>query len=99
VTGWPTPKQSWEPHIPPWLSAPPTTECSTRPGQPYLSVFVAPGEFDQRLSALARRAKGAREEGDYEAAPASPEEAAEFVKGTAEFLAAIERLLLPPPKS
>lgn len=55
--------------------------------------FVAPGEFDQRLSALARRAKDAREEGDYEAAPASPEEAAEFFKGTAEFIVAIERLI------
>lgn len=52
-----------------------------------------PGEFEQRLSAVARRAKDAREEGDYEAAPPGPEEAAEFVKGTAEFIAAIERLL------
>jgi uncharacterized protein (UPF0332 family) len=50
----------------------------------FSQVFVAPGEFDQRLSALARRAKDAREEGDYEAAPASAEEAAGFVKGTAE---------------
>jgi hypothetical protein len=54
---------------------------------------VAPGEFDQRLSALARRAKDASEEGDYEAAPPSPEEAAEFVKGAAEFIGAIDRRL------
>jgi uncharacterized protein (UPF0332 family) len=60
----------------------------------FSQVFVVPGEFDQRLSALARRAKDAREEGDYEASPASPEEAAEFVKGTAEFIAAIEQLLI-----
>jgi uncharacterized protein (UPF0332 family) len=59
----------------------------------FSQVFVAPGEFDQQLSALARRAKAAREEGDYEAAPPSAEEAAEFVKGTAEFIAATERLL------
>ncbi|MEX2448019.1 MAG: hypothetical protein WD404_04660 [Solirubrobacterales bacterium] len=59
----------------------------------FSQVFVAPGEFDQQLSALARRAKAAREEGDYEAAPPSGEEAAEFVTGTAEFIVAIERLL------
>jgi uncharacterized protein (UPF0332 family) len=53
---------------------------------------VAPGEFDQRLSGLARRAKSAREEGDYEAAPPNAEEAAEFVKGAAEFIAAIDQL-------
>jgi len=35
----------------------------------FSQVFVAPGEFDQGLSALARRAKDAREQGDYEAAP------------------------------
>jgi uncharacterized protein (UPF0332 family) len=59
----------------------------------FSQVFVAPGEFDQRLSAVARHAKDAREEGDYEAAPPSSKEAAEFVKGTAEFITAIERLL------
>lgn len=59
----------------------------------FSQVFVAPGDFDQRLSALARRAKAAREEGDYEAAPPSAEEAAEFVDGTAEFVAAVDQLL------
>jgi len=59
----------------------------------FSQVFVAPGEFEQRLSALARRTKDAREEGDYEAAPPSAEEAAEFVKGAAEFIAAVEQLL------
>jgi uncharacterized protein (UPF0332 family) len=59
----------------------------------FSQVFVAPGEFDQRLSALARRTKDAREEGDYEAAPPTAEEAADFVNGAAEFIAAIEQLL------
>jgi uncharacterized protein (UPF0332 family) len=59
----------------------------------FSQIFVAPGEFDQALSAMARRAKDAREQGDYEAAPATPEEAAEFVSGAADFIAAIERLL------
>jgi uncharacterized protein (UPF0332 family) len=61
----------------------------------FSKVFVATGEFDQGLSALARRAKEAREQGDYEAAPPSAEEAAEFVGGTGDFIAAIERLLAP----
>ncbi|MGH2940445.1 MAG: HEPN domain-containing protein [Solirubrobacterales bacterium] len=59
----------------------------------FSQVFVAPGEFDQRLSALARRAKDAREEGDYEASPPSAEEATEFVGGAADFITAIEQLL------
>ncbi len=45
----------------------------------FSAAFVASGEFDQELSALARRAQEARQRGDYEAAPASPAEAAEFV--------------------
>jgi uncharacterized protein (UPF0332 family) len=59
----------------------------------FSQVFVAPGEFDQRLSALARRTKDAREEGDYEAAPPSAKEAADFVNGAAEFITAIEQLI------
>lgn len=59
----------------------------------FSQVFVAPGEFDQRLSALARRAKDAREQSDYEAAPPTAEEAAEYVKGAADFIAEIERML------
>ena len=35
----------------------------------FSKVFVATGEFDQELSALARQAKEVRERGDYEAAP------------------------------
>jgi len=59
----------------------------------FSQVFVAPGEFDQALSAMARRAKDAREQGDYEAAPPSSEEAADFVEGAVEFVAEIDRLL------
>jgi len=59
----------------------------------FSKVFVATGGFDQDLSALARQAKEAREKGDYEAAPPSAREAAEFVEGAADFLAAIEALL------
>jgi len=61
----------------------------------FSATFVAPGEFDQGLSVLARRAKEAREKGDYEATPPSAEEAKEFVDGAAEFVAAIEKLLAP----
>ena len=59
----------------------------------FSAAFVANGEFDQELSALARNAKDAREKGDYEAAPPSAEEAAEFVNGAADFLAAVEAML------
>ena len=59
----------------------------------FSKVFVASGEFDQNLKTMASRAKKAREKGDYEAAPPTPEEAADFVEGAAEFVAAIERLL------
>ncbi len=61
----------------------------------FSETFVASGEFDQGLSTLARRAKEAREKGDYEAAPPSAQEAAEFVEAAGEFVAAIEKLLAP----
>jgi uncharacterized protein (UPF0332 family) len=59
----------------------------------FSATFVATGEFDQELSALARRAKSAREKGDYEAAPPTAEEAAEYTDGAARFIVAIEELL------
>jgi uncharacterized protein (UPF0332 family) len=59
----------------------------------FSKVFVATGEFDRELSSLAGRVKEARERGDYDAAPPSPEEAADFLAGAADFVAAIERLL------
>jgi uncharacterized protein (UPF0332 family) len=59
----------------------------------FSSTFVATGEFDQELSALARRAKTARERGDYEAAPPTSEEASGYVDGATRFLAAVEAML------
>jgi uncharacterized protein (UPF0332 family) len=59
----------------------------------FSQIFVAPGEFDQALSAFARRAKDAREQGDYEAVPPTAEEATEYVDGAAGFLSEIERML------
>jgi len=59
----------------------------------FSATFVATGEFDRNLSVLARKAKDAREKGDYEAAPPSAQEAAEFVAGAADFIAAVEKTL------
>ena len=59
----------------------------------FSATFVATGEFDQELSTIARNAKDAREKGDYEAAPPSAQEAAKYVEGATDFLAAIEALL------
>ncbi|HTR74164.1 MAG TPA: HEPN domain-containing protein [Solirubrobacterales bacterium] len=62
----------------------------------FSAAFVAGGEFDRELSAVARRAQEARQRGDYEAAPASEAEAAEFLEGAAEFVAAVEAMLAGP---
>lgn len=59
----------------------------------FSAAFVATGEFPQELSVLARNAKDAREKGDYEAAPPTAKEAAEFVAGAERFLAALEAML------
>lgn len=64
----------------------------------FSAAFVATGEFDNELSALARQAKEARERGDYDAAPADPKEAADYVDGAAKFVAAVERLLDADPR-
>lgn len=58
----------------------------------FSAAFVLTGKFDGELSALARRAKVARERGDYEAAPPTAAEASEYVDGAAKFIIAIERL-------
>ncbi len=58
-------------------------------------IFVATGEFDQELSALARQAKEVREKGDYEAAPPDAAEVVKYVDGAAAFLAAIEEMIAP----
>ena len=62
----------------------------------FSKIFVATGEFDQNLSALARKAKEVREKGDYAAAPPDAKEATTYVGAAADFLAAIEELLAPP---
>jgi len=59
----------------------------------FSKIFVAPGDFDQELSALARQAKEVREKGDYDAAPPDAKEATTYVEGATDFLAAIEALL------
>lgn len=59
----------------------------------FSATFVANEEFDQGLSSLARRAKEARQRGDYEATPPSAEEAAEFVEGATDFIEAVEAML------
>jgi uncharacterized protein (UPF0332 family) len=58
------------------------------------SDLVAAGEFDRDLSDLAMRAWSAFERVDREADPADPAEAAELVAGAAEFVAAVERMLV-----
>jgi uncharacterized protein (UPF0332 family) len=59
----------------------------------FSATFVATGEFDQALSALARQAKEAREKGDYAADPPSADEADELVGAAAAFLNAVEAML------
>ena len=55
--------------------------------------FVATGAFDSDLSTLAARAQEARQEGDYQAKPLSPELASEFLAAAERFLAAVENML------
>lgn len=56
--------------------------------------FVATGAFDQNLYKVTGRAQEARQEGDYEAAPLSPELARELLDGADRFIAAVERMLV-----
>ncbi|HEY4779678.1 MAG TPA: HEPN domain-containing protein [Solirubrobacterales bacterium] len=62
----------------------------------FSKIFVAPGVFDQELSAVARQAKEVREKGDYDAVPPDAKEALTYVEGATDFLAAIEALLSAP---
>jgi uncharacterized protein (UPF0332 family) len=55
--------------------------------------YVATDAFDQHLHALAQRAQNAREKGDYEAITPDQAEAEAIVAGTADFIAAVERML------
>lgn len=57
--------------------------------------FVATGAFDHDLYRITGRAQEARQEGDYEAKPLSPELAREMLDGAAAFIAAVESMLIP----
>lgn len=59
----------------------------------FFQRFVSTGAFDQDLHSLAQQAQTAREGVDYEAKTPPAEEAAHYVDGAAEFLAAVERML------
>lgn len=52
--------------------------------------FVATGAFDQDVYKFAGRAQEARQEGDYEAKPLSPEPARELLDAAERFVAAVE---------
>ena len=58
----------------------------------FREVFLPEG-FDEALIAAAQTAREQREQSDYEAWKASPEEAAEVIDAAARFLAAVERLI------
>jgi uncharacterized protein (UPF0332 family) len=55
--------------------------------------FVATGAFDADLHRLAARAQEARQQGDYEAKPLSPELARELLDAAERFIAAVEHML------
>jgi uncharacterized protein (UPF0332 family) len=55
--------------------------------------YVMTDAFDDDLFRLAQNAQTAREQGDYEAAKLTEEQAHRFVGGAGEFLAAVERML------
>lgn len=55
--------------------------------------LVERGEFDSELARQASRAQRIRELGDYEAKPASAEQARDLIDVATSFLAEVERLL------
>jgi uncharacterized protein (UPF0332 family) len=55
--------------------------------------FVATGAFDRALYKFAARAQEARQEGDYEAKPLSPDLARELLDAAERFIAAVEQML------
>ena len=55
--------------------------------------FVATDAFDRELYGFTGRAQEARQEGDYQAKPLSPELARELLDAAERFLAAVERML------
>jgi uncharacterized protein (UPF0332 family) len=58
--------------------------------------FVASGAFNADLFKLAGHAQEARQEGDYQAKPLSPELARELLGGAERFIAAVEQMLDVP---
>lgn len=56
--------------------------------------YVITDAFDQSLYTLATNAQTARERGDYEAVKPSEEDAKRYVDGAAEFIGAVERMLV-----
>lgn len=60
----------------------------------FFQRFVATGVFDQGLHSLAQQAQEAREGADYEAKTPPAEEAGRYVEGAAEFVDAVERMLV-----
>jgi uncharacterized protein (UPF0332 family) len=55
--------------------------------------YVITGAFDQHLHALAQGSQDAREKGDYEAITPDPDDAERIVRGAADYIAAIEKML------
>lgn len=55
--------------------------------------FVATGAFDREVFGFTGRAQEARQEGDYQAKPLSPELARELLDAADRFIAAVEHML------
>jgi len=55
--------------------------------------FVATGAFDRELYGFTGRAQEARQEGDYQAKPLSPELARELLDAAERFVVAVEHML------
>lgn len=58
----------------------------------FSECFVATGAFDAELYKVAGRAQEARQEGDYQAKPLSPELARELLDGADRFISAVEEM-------
>jgi uncharacterized protein (UPF0332 family) len=62
----------------------------------FSKVFVATGGFDRELYGFTGRAQEARQEGDYQAKPLTPELARELLDAAERFLAAVEEMTATP---
>jgi uncharacterized protein (UPF0332 family) len=61
------------------------------------ATFVEPGLIDAGLVSAAQKVQPEREQADYEAWDAPPEEAQRVIELATRFLAAIEAVIGPPP--